>query len=272
MRAAPASHTAGPAHTIPAGAPAARRGQRAGWKQPRARRVVVRTSEHWWEDEEEFDAITEIVIPKKLHLAVVSADTGAASQADWAVLATAKEAVVKANAGGKFASGFTGQPSKALADALWSRLGQDGAPFFKKCRVRDSLSTLEAPGASADEVLAAAEALWTELCGQTWRPELDYGVAGGDTNPTDQLLLACSSLAAERLLAHAGLAADGAARAAGYALVSVPGYSAAEAAGPDGQPVPLESWRQLGAFMGEGAAAAAANAAQASGVGAATAR
>eukprot|EP00198_Chlamydomonas_reinhardtii_P005562 XP_001694898.1 predicted protein [Chlamydomonas reinhardtii] len=170
-------------------------------QEPRARSVLVRTSEHWWEDEEEFDAITEIVIPKQLHLAVVATGAGtsqarAGIMVDWVVVSEAAEAAVKSNAGGKFASGFTGQPSKAHADALWSRLGQDGAPFFKKCRVRDSLSTLEAADASAEQVSSAAEALWTELCGQTWRPELDYGVAGGDANPTDQLLLACNSCVA----------------------------------------------------------------------------
>ncbi|KAG2437251.1 hypothetical protein HXX76_005914 [Chlamydomonas incerta] len=255
--AAPSGCLRGPRTHAAAGhtaSPAARR--RPARLHERARRVVVRTSEHWWEDEEEFDAITEIVIPKKLHVAVVATGAGTA-QADWAVVAEAAEAAVMSNAGGKFASGFTGQPSKALADALWSRLGQDGAPFFKKCRVRDTLTTLETAGAPAEQVSAAAEALWTELCGQTWRPELDYGVAGGDTHPTDQLLLACNSLAAERLLAHAGLAADAAERAAGYALVSVPGYSAAEAAGPGGEPVPLEGWRQLGPHMGDGASAKA---------------
>lgn len=38
----------------------------------------------------------------------------------------------------------------------------------------------------------AAEALWGELCGKTWRVELDYGLADAAADPRDDLLLVCS--------------------------------------------------------------------------------
>ncbi|KXZ49409.1 hypothetical protein GPECTOR_21g635 [Gonium pectorale] len=129
--------------------------------------------------------------------------------------------------------------SKPEAEALWQRLRQDGPPFFKKIRTRSALDTLEDPAADAARASSAAEELWRELCGQTWRVELDYGLAGSE-EPRDDLLLAVSGLAATRLLSHADLAAEDAARRGGYTLVEVPGYNASEQGGE-----PLRSWRQL---------------------------
>ena len=53
-------------------------------------------------------------------------------------------------------------------------------------------SPLQKEAADALQVAQAAEELWTELCGQTWRPELDYGLSGVEATPKDHLLLVMS--------------------------------------------------------------------------------
>ncbi|KAG2499642.1 hypothetical protein HYH03_002581 [Edaphochlamys debaryana] len=221
----------------------------AAYARPVAPRqlIVRRTSEHWWEDEEEFDALTELVLPKTLHLVVLGPGGDG-----WGA---AGEAEAGAMRGAILAAGFASPQGKALADPLWAALGQAGPPFFKKIRTREPLATLEDPSASAAAVMAAAEAVWSELLGQTFRPELDYGLAGAALEPRDELLVCLrSGLAASRLLAHAGLTAGAEAQARGYAPVAVPGYKAAERGGP------LRNWRELGARMAAAAAAEAVGA------------
>lgn len=48
------------------------------------------------------------------------------------------------------------------------------------------------PSAPSPAASSAAEELLQELCCQTWRVELDYGLQGAEAQPVDRLLLACS--------------------------------------------------------------------------------
>ncbi len=48
------------------------------------------------------------------------------------------------------------------------------------------------PSAPPPAASSAAEELLQELCCQTWRVELDYGLQGAEAQPVDRLLLACS--------------------------------------------------------------------------------
>ncbi|GLI61089.1 hypothetical protein VaNZ11_003304 [Volvox africanus] len=194
-----------------------------------ARELVRRkTSEHWWEDEEEFDAITEVVVPKRLHLAVPAAPAGDESTV-WCPLSEATLRKMFTASGGRYSVGFSSIKHKAEAEALWRELQQDGPPFFKKVRTRETLDVLEDAGAGPDAVSKAAEELWGELCGQTWRVELDYGLEGSETDPRDELLLICNWLAASRFLSHAGISTeDMAARCDGVFVIHVSGYSASE--------------------------------------------
>ncbi|GIL95071.1 hypothetical protein Vretimale_1096 [Volvox reticuliferus] len=190
--------------------------------------VRRRTSEHWWEDEEEFDAITEVVTPKRLHLAAAAASAADESTV-WGPLSEATLRKMFASSRGRYSSGFSSTKHKAEAEVLWRQLQQDGPPFFKKVRTRATLDVLEDDAAGPDAVSKAAEELWGELCGQTWRVELDYGLEGSENDPRDELLLICGWLAATRILNHAGLSnEDSAARCDGVFVVHVSGYSASE--------------------------------------------
>ncbi|GIL63537.1 hypothetical protein Vafri_17583 [Volvox africanus] len=195
-----------------------------------ARKLVRRkTSEHWWEDEEEFDAITEVVVPKRLHLAAPVAPAGDEGTV-WGPLSDETLRKMLAASGGRYSSGFSSTKHKAEAEALWRKLQQDGPPFFKKVRARKTLDVLEDARAGPDVVSKAAEELWGELCGQSWRVELDYGLEGSETDPQDELLLICNWLAASRFLSHADISTedDMAARRDGVFVIHVSGYSASE--------------------------------------------
>ncbi|GLC55726.1 hypothetical protein PLESTB_001019200 [Pleodorina starrii] len=226
---------------------------------PSCRTILPCTVLYCREDEEEFDAITEMIVPKRMHLVSPASPVSASSAArpqqppspspsssfststsiggvGWGPASDATLGAMLGAAGGKLASGFSSSKLKSEAEAVWVRLRQDGPPFFRKVRTRAALDVLEDESAAADAVSRAAEELWGELCGQTWRVELDYGLEGSEAEPRDELLLAVSWLAAARLLNHAGIAPaedaaeTAAARRAGAFVVHVSGYDASSSA------------------------------------------
>jgi len=74
------------------------KGGRFRLRQAAATRRIVATSEHWWEDEEEFDSVTDALNPKRL--LIVS------SPADAAAVATLLSSV-------RFVCGFFGPQVRA---------------------------------------------------------------------------------------------------------------------------------------------------------------
>lgn len=81
-----------------------------------------------WEDEQEFDAITEVLLPKRVHL-VTPAQCASGG---------ALHALRSCRLAGAFAA-----PSAAeQAQQLWQGLGRAGPPLFLKVRTREALDSL----------------------------------------------------------------------------------------------------------------------------------
>jgi hypothetical protein len=155
---------------------------------PRPRRPPpARTSEFWYEEEDEFDAVADALRAKTVWLATVEdGDDGGDGDGGVAAAATSLASV-------DFDAAFR---APAVADAAVARLwaGRGGAPLFIKPRARwlggerrrererrrrqqrrptpppPRRAALDAAAASP----AAADAVWAELAGQNWR------VRGGD--------------------------------------------------------------------------------------------
>jgi hypothetical protein len=124
-------------------------------------------------------------------------------------------------------------------------------------RPRPALSALEA----GPQPAAAAEAVWAELLGQSWKTELDYGLGsrgggggggrgkGGSTGPAaaaaERVLVVAGPRAVEQLTAALGCGGGAAAAAAAAASggagveVEVDGWNVG---------VPLEAQRPLGSW------------------------
>lgn len=173
------------------------------------------TSEHWWEDEEEFDALTDAMHPKRVVLVAASAsvDDGAVQQ-----LRAALQPL-------EFAQGFSGEETMEFARQLWA--GRDEAPYFLKVRSRPALDACASGGGDA---AAAAASVWAELLQQNWRVQLDAGL-GSAAPESEALLLVCTPQAVLQLLAAAGAApsSDSSSSAAGaVSLLEVAGTQAGE--------------------------------------------
>jgi hypothetical protein len=89
--------------------------------QPPARWVARRTSEFWYEEEDEYDAVTDAVQPKVLVLVTPPHPEQLLALREWL------EAV-------PFVGGFTGEAESGFAQLLWA--GRDKAPLFLKMRNR----------------------------------------------------------------------------------------------------------------------------------------
>ena len=133
-----------------------------------------------YDDEEEFDSLTDALKPK--HVLLVASAGAEQLQSLRAFLAP-----VHLN------SAFSGRASQAWAAQLWA--GRDAAPFFVRVRARGGLDDAAASP-------AAAAAVWEELLQQNWRVELDYGL-GADVPNSEALLLVAEPGAVRQLLAAA---------------------------------------------------------------------
>ncbi|MEW5301237.1 MAG: hypothetical protein WDW36_004108 [Sanguina aurantia] len=193
----------------------------AGSKRP----VSRRTSEYWYEEEPDYDAITELLPPKRVYLcspqphALPTQGAAQSAEARRAHAATdgsttsdpgsgpSLQAVTAALQGLAMTCGFTSSSHAVDADVLWRLLGQGRAPYFRKLRTRATLSQLEDPDLNPAQVTEACDGLWQELCGQSWKVELDYGLATASsplTPVTEHLLIVASSTACARLGASLG--------------------------------------------------------------------
>lgn len=203
-------------------------------RSPRPR--PPRTSEFWYEDEEEFDAIAGSLRRKTVY--IVAAGGGGEAGEEAAATAAAREL-----AGVSFDACFYGQAGDDDDDAattsscgpalsaLWPA-SRSGPPYFLRPRRRpalDALSRVAAAGGSkattseAEAEANAADSAWAEIASQNWRVELAYGLgaAGGskssgsgtpllDPERPESVLVVVAPPEAARALARAAALGGGA--------------------------------------------------------------
>jgi hypothetical protein len=171
-------------------------------RRPRGSLLPRRTSEHWYDDELEYDAVREILDPKRVVIA--SVDNDGATAASLPKL--------------RYAVGFCSEQASEAASEVWSEeLGRAGPPLFLKVRKRLALTELDEEGDGASASAASAEAFWAEVSAQNWRTELDYGLGSGEDETSSPLavreeavlVLVNRQEAARALAAHAVAGADG---------------------------------------------------------------
>lgn len=90
-------------------------------------RNLLFTSEFWYEEEEEFDSLTDNLNAKRLFLLCASSDDPC--EVEWA--RSLLNPVV-------MHSGFFAPSRAAVADYMWHERG--GPPLFRKMRERDALT------------------------------------------------------------------------------------------------------------------------------------
>lgn len=183
---------------------------------------VVATSEFWWEDEQEFDALTEVLLPKQVVLC-----TPPACQSHLQQLHPIK-----------FVAAFCSPADKQEAEQLWEGLGRAGPPLFLKVRTRDTLQSVDQDGASS-----AADGFWREIAGQSWRMDLDYGLNKDATLQalTESLLVVVSSSSGLQQLLAAAVGDEQSSTSSrdGLCVVELTGWNQGAAQQQ------LQSWKQL---------------------------
>ncbi|KAL4423115.1 hypothetical protein ABPG77_004798 [Micractinium sp. CCAP 211/92] len=155
---------------------------------------VVATSEHWYEDEEEFDALTD-AMKSKLVVLVAAPTAGEAGAATTDAAVDALRAFLQPL---KFVQAFSSQQALQFAQRVWA--GRDKAPYFLRVRQRTQLDA--AAAGAQDQQVAAAEGVWAELLQQNWRVELDAGL-GAAAVEREALLIFAAPAAVAQLLAAA---------------------------------------------------------------------
>ncbi len=176
----------------------------------------VRTSEFWYDEEEEFDAIAGDSLRPK-HLTVVVAGGGGGGGGASIASTTRFDACFHS----------PGPAATSAAADLWAGRPEAGPPFFIKPRAR--------PDLDADPAAA-----WAELAGQNWR-------AAALLSGLDAATTAASEGSPEGLL----VVVEGAAGAAGFlsaaGVAPAPGgVTTVRLAGWTGDGVaPLPLWRSL---------------------------
>ncbi|GBF91916.1 hypothetical protein Rsub_04640 [Raphidocelis subcapitata] len=237
-RAAPRRTAAAATTAAPALNAAPRRPQQL---QHARRSVVAHTSEFWYEEEDEFDGLRELLDPKRVVLATPAARADALR-------------------GRPFVTAFASGGAAAAAEALWRDLGLAGPPLFLKIRTREVLTRLEGGGGggAAAAAAAAADEFWGELLTQNWRTELVYGLGRREAAEPEEVLVVAPPDCLAALLAAldspggggggGGVAGSGAGfqggALGGDALVEleVDGWNVGVAAAEQQQ---LGSWRDL---------------------------
>ncbi|KAL4458303.1 hypothetical protein ABPG75_013168 [Micractinium tetrahymenae] len=194
---------------------------------------VMATSEHWYEDEEEFDALTDAMKRKLVVLVASPAAEGFSSSDGMPATVDALRAFLQPL---KFDQAFTSQQALPFAQQVWA--GRDKAPYFLKVRQRAQLDAAAEPAAEGDQAAAAAaaaEGVWAELLQQNWRVELDAGL-GGDAPNQENLLVFATPAAVARLLVAADCGSGGVCAEGLVFALEVEGTRAGD---------PLD-WRSLG--------------------------
>jgi len=136
------------------------------------------TSEFWWEEEEEFDAVTDRVLPKYFYIL-----TPPTSENDAKF-----EAAALLIEGIKFTAGFCGPDVEDFATAVWK--GNAGPPLFLKMRPRQCL------GGAEGHKPHDTQRFLTECLERNWRMDLDAGL--GDKAPeAEPILVVCKRSVAE---------------------------------------------------------------------------
>lgn len=140
------------------------------------------TSEFWYEEEEEFDSLTDILTSKDIVILPLSNDTD---------LETAHQilgSIDNITAAWFYTHNHSAatqqqqQDSQLLPQQLWTGRKESGPPYFKKLKYRTYNNNNE------------MEALWEELLSQNWKVELDAGLGVENHRPVEVLLLLVGSL------------------------------------------------------------------------------
>ena len=168
-----------------------------------------RTSEFWYDDEEEFDAIAGDSLRAKAVTVVVGGGEGAAAAVSSST---------------RFDACFHAPGAAAAASALWAGRPEAGPPFFIKARARPALET-------------DPEAAWTELASQNWRASalqtgLDAATTAAAEGAPENLLVVLED--GEGFLGAAGVAPS----PGGGTTVTLSSWTG------DGV-APLPTWRSL---------------------------
>ena len=225
-----------------------------------------RTSEFWYEDEEEFDAISGSLRRKTVYI------FGGGGEATT----TMTEAAAAQLAGVSFDACFYGQAGDDDDDdsknsscgpalsTLWPP-SRSGPPYFLRPRRRPALDELSRAAASAGagaeaEVAAAIDAAWAEISSQNWRVELAYGLGGAggagrsdgseapllDPERPESVLVVVAPAEAARALAGAALLGGGVPPpAAADQQQLYPIVTLREWEGGDGADAAAPGWRDL---------------------------
>jgi len=157
----------------------------SGKAQKRRSLQIVATSEHWWEDEEEFDSLTDALRQKVMIVVTPSSNPDTAQH-------TAQEIDNLRNslASLEFSAGFCSSEEIDYATKIWA--GRDKPPLFLKLRRRATLDTTDRVSQFLEEALE-----------QNWRLDLDAGL-GVEEPPAENLLIVCSAQLADSLLQACG--------------------------------------------------------------------
>jgi hypothetical protein len=170
----------------------------SGKAQKRHFLQIVATSEHWWEDEEEFDALTDALRKKVL---VIITPSDGCNSTDTAQHATQEiDNLRNSLASLEFNAGFCSSEQIEYATKIWA--GRDKPPLFLKMRRRVTLDAIDRVSQFLEEALQ-----------QNWRLDLDAGL-GLQEPPAENLLVVCSGQLADSLLQ----ACDGVTRSSGSLL------------------------------------------------------
>eukprot|EP00899_Mesostigma_viride_P015470 jgi/Mesvir1/23924/Mv10700-RA.2 len=179
-------------------------------------RPVVFTSEFWYEEEEEFDVL-EIIRPKRIQL--VRTWIKEAKESPWDGLTISSEDTLEYNVQSVadqlnssrlvFQACFCGPQDSArqICDVLWK--GQDGPPYFRKVKLRDTLAAPPAhPGKKVVVVddkegpKNGAEEFLNELITCNWMSELRDGL-GQSADDVEDVLVVIDGIARIQFLSRA---------------------------------------------------------------------
>jgi hypothetical protein len=147
---------------------------------------IVATSEHWWEDEEEFDALTDAL--RKKVIVLITPGTG--GNASTTQKTTEIDSLRSSLASLDFNAGFCSSEEIDYATKIWA--GRDKPPLFLKMRRRATLDITERVSQFLEEALQ-----------QNWRLDLDAGL-GLEEPPAEKVMVVCSQKVADSLLEACG--------------------------------------------------------------------
>ncbi|KAG7670017.1 hypothetical protein Ndes2526B_g06392 [Nannochloris sp. 'desiccata'] len=157
----------------------------SGKAQKRRSLPIVATSEHWWEDEEEFDALTD-ALRKKVIVLITPSDGWNTAQHTTKEIDNLRNSLASL----EFNAGFCSSELIDYATKIWA--GRDKPPLFLKMRRRVTLDAVDRVPQFLEEALQ-----------QNWRLDLDAGL-GLKEPPAENILVVCSGQLADSLLRACG--------------------------------------------------------------------